>query len=252
MVNTKGFDTGLLDRIDWFVFSGAAMPRELVDMLYEARCKVGLTYGMTETCGSVTYAKKSDSSREVMTRTIGRPSPEGEVQIGRDDGTPSDVGETGEIQVRARYAMSSYFNRPEATSDAYTSNGWLRTGDTAVLREDGNIEFVGRRSEMYKSGGYNVYPREIELALEALDDVEMTAVIGVPDRLYGEVGWAYVVARSAGSVDEERLKLWCRERLANYKVPKRFIVVDALPMLPVGKADKVRLKAEARAELGVT
>ena len=252
MVNTKGFDAALLDGIDWFVFSGAAMPRELVDMLYEARCKVGLTYGMTETCGSVTYAKKSDSSREVMTRTIGRPSPEGEVQIGRDDGTPSDVGETGEIQVRARYAMSSYFNRPEATSDAYTSNGWLRTGDTAVLREDGNIEFVGRRSEMYKSGGYNVYPREIELALEALDDVEMTAVIGVPDRLYGEVGWAYVVARSAGSLDEERLKRWCRERLANYKVPKRFIVVDALPMLPVGKADKVRLKAEARAELGVT
>lgn len=251
MANTEGFKPALLDQIDWFVFSGAAMPRELVDMLFEAKCKVGLTYGMTETCGSVTYAKKSDSSREVMMRTIGRPRPDGEVQVGRDDGTPSDVGEPGEIQVKARYSMASYFSRPEATSEAYTGNGWLRTGDTAVLRKDGNIEFVGRRSEMYKSGGYNVYPREIELALEALDDVEMTAVIGVPDRLYSEVGWAYVVARPGCNLDEDRLKQWCKDRLANYKIPKRFIVVDALPMLPVGKADKVRLKAEARAELGV-
>lgn len=251
MVNTEGFAPALLDNLEWFVFSGAAMPRDLVDMLYAAKCQAGLTYGMTETCGSVTYAKKSESAPEVLTRTIGRPRPDGEVRIGRDDGTPCDVGENGEIQVRARYAMAGYFNRPEATAEAYTADGWLRTGDTAVLREDGNIEFVGRRSEMYKSGGYNVYPREIELALEQFDDVELSAVIGVPDRLYGEVGWAYIVASPGSRLDNDALKQWCQQRLANYKIPKRFIVVDQLPMLPVGKADKVRLKAEARAELGM-
>ncbi|MGB3500817.1 MAG: class I adenylate-forming enzyme family protein [Mesorhizobium sp.] len=250
MINTDGFDPALLDELEWFVFSGAAMPRELVDMLYEAKCQVGLTYGMTETCGSVTYAKKSDSPREVLTRTIGRARPDGEVRIGRDDGSLCDVGENGEIQIKARHAMAGYFNRPEATRDAYTQDGWLRTGDTAILRADGNIEFVGRRSEMFKSGGYNVYPREIELALEELDAIEMSAVIGVPDNLYGEVGWAYVVPRPGGRLDSDELKTWCQQRLANYKIPKRFIVVDQLPMLPVGKADKVRLKAEARAELG--
>lgn len=251
LINTEGFAPALLDDLEWFIFSGAAMPREFVDMLYAAKCQAGLTYGMTETCGSVTYARKSDSPPEVLTRTIGRPRPDGEVRVGRDDGTPCDVGEHGELQVRARYAMAGYFNRPDATADAYTADGWLRTGDTAILRADGNIEFVGRRSEMFKSGGYNVYPREIELALEEHEEVELSAVIGVPDRLYDEVGWAYVVACPGSSLDGEALKKWCQSRLANYKIPKRFIVVDRLPMLPIGKADKVRLRAEARAELGV-
>jgi acyl-CoA synthetase (AMP-forming)/AMP-acid ligase II len=250
LINTEGFAPALLDDLEWFVFSGAAMPRELVEMLYNAKCQVGLTYGMTETCGSVTYASKSDSPREVLMRTIGRPRPDGEVRIARDDGSPCDAGENGEIQVRARYAMTGYFNRPDATREAYTADGWLRTGDTAILRADGNIEFVGRRSEMFKSGGYNVYPREIELALEEHDEVEMSAVIGVPDRLYGEVGWAYVVACTGSNLDGESLKSWCQQRLANYKIPKRFLVVDRLPMLPIGKADKMCLKAQARAELG--
>lgn len=249
MVNTAGFSPALLDNLDWFVFSGAAMPRELVDMLYEADCQVGLTYGMTETCGSVTYAKKSDSPREVLTKTIGRSCPPGEVRIARDDGTACGAGETGEIQVRLRYAMAGYLNREQATRDAITGDGWIRTGDTAILRADGNIEFVGRRSEMFKSGGYNVYPREIELALEELESVELSAVISVPDQLYGEVGWAYVIPVSGSSLDCETLRAWCQQRMANYKIPKRFLVVDQIPMLPIGKADKVRLKAEAGAAL---
>lgn len=252
MINVEGFTPALLDDLEWFIFSGAAMPRELVDMLYAAKCRSGLTYGMTETCGSVTYAKSTDSPPEVLMRTIGRPRPDGEVRIGRDDGTLSAAGEAGEIQVRAAYAMAGYFNRAEATTEAYTDDGWLRTGDTAILREDGNIEFVGRRSEMFKSGGYNVYPREIELALEECDDIELSAVIGVPDKLYGEVGWAYLVPSPGSSLEDGQLKQWCQSRLANYKVPKRFIVLEMLPMLPVGKVDKMRLKLEARSELDNT
>jgi acyl-CoA synthetase (AMP-forming)/AMP-acid ligase II len=145
--------------------------------------------------------------------------------------------------------MAGYFNRPEATAAAYSQDGWLRTGDTARVREDGNLEFVGRRSEVYKSGGYNVYPREIELALEEHPEIEMSAVVGVPDPLYDEVGWAYVLPIPGSELDSDTLRAWCLSRLANYKVPKRFIINDRLPMLPVGKVDKVKLRAEATAEL---
>ena len=248
IVNEPDFDPATLDNLQWLVYSGAAMPRELVDLLFKAKCNVGLTYGMTETCGSVTYAKKGPGLQEVMTKTIGSPQPEGEVRVSNDDGTICRPGETGELQVRAKYSMAGYFNRPEATADAYTADGWLRTGDTARVREDGNFEFVGRRSELYKSGGYNVYPREIELALEEHPEIEMSAVVGVPDALYDEVGWAYVVLTSGSQLEVETLRVWCKGRLANYKIPKRFVFTERLPMLPVGKADKVKLRTEARAE----
>lgn len=248
IVNEPDFDPTSLDDLQWLVYSGAAMPRELVDLLFRARCNVGLTYGMTETCGSVTYAKKAPGAQEVMTKTIGRPEPEGEVRVCTDDGQICQPGETGELQVRATYSMGGYFNRPEATLDAYTQDGWLRTGDTARVREDGNFEFVGRRSELFKSGGYNVYPREIELALEEHPEIEMSAVVGVPDALFDEVGWAYVVPTAGSKLDVGELREWCKKRLANYKIPKRFIFTERLPMLPVGKADKVKLRTEARAE----
>lgn len=140
----------------------------------------------------------------------------------------------------------TYLNRPEATAEAFTEDGWLHTGDTAVLREDGNIRFIGRRSEMYKSGGYNVYPREVELALETHEAVVLSAVVSVPDPLYDEVGWAYIVPAPGRHISEKEAADWCKSQLANYKVPKRFIICDELPLLPVGKVDKVKLRAQAR------
>lgn len=250
--SAPGFHPGLLDGVEWFVYSGAAMPEELVEMLFAAKCRVGLTYGMSETCGSVTYARKSESDRDVMTHTIGRPTPEGEVRIQHPENRTCVAGETGEIQVRMQYCMAGYLNLPNATDAAFTPDGWLRTGDTARLRADGNIEFIGRTSEMLKSGGYNVYPREVELALEAHPDVVAAAVIGVPDRLYSEVGQAYVVLCEGSSVGFTELKEWCASRLANYKVPKKFVFVPDLPMLPIGKIDKARLRQEALTRSGST
>lgn len=250
IVDVPAFRPELLDRLQWFVFSGAAMSVDLVEMLKAARCQVGLTYGMTETCGSVTYSDR-DASVEVLANTIGRPQPAGEVRVSDEHGRSTPVGETGELQVRAEFAMGGYFGRPEATRDAYTADGWLRTGDSAILREDGNVSFVGRRSEMYKSGGYNVYPREIELALEQLSSVHIAAVVAVPDPAFDEVGWAYVIPKPGEQMDEKKLLLWCREQLANYKIPKRFILASDLPLLPVGKVDKVALREQARREAQV-
>lgn len=246
MVERPRFSVNLLAAVEWFVFSGAAMPGELLEQLSHTECKIGLTFGMTETCGSVTYSDPG-ATVEVLTNTIGRAVPAGEVRVADDDGKPCKVGETGEIQVRAEYCMGGYLNRPDETVAAYTQDGWLKTGDTAVMREDGNICFIGRKSEMYKSGGYNVYPREVELALEQHPGVALAAVIGIPDPVFIEVGWAYVIPVSGHPVDEQELRDWCRERLANYKVPKRFLLRTELPLLPVGKVDRVGLRNEARA-----
>lgn len=242
IVRSTNFSLTLLDDIQWLIYSGAALPREIVDLLFAASCEVGLTYGLTETCGSVTYAKKDGTNKDVMTRTIGRSTPSGEVRLMKPDGKICQKGDTGEIQVRAEYCMGGYLNRPEATADAFTSDGWLRTGDIALQWDEGNIEFIGRMSEMFKSGGYNVYPREIELVLETHPDVELSAVVGVPDELFNEVGWAYVIARADSTLSADALKAYCATRLANYKLPKRFFLCDRLPMLPVGKVDKMELK----------
>jgi acyl-CoA synthetase (AMP-forming)/AMP-acid ligase II len=138
--------------------------------------------------------------------------------------------------------MKGYFNQPEATAAAFTPDGWFRTGDVAIARPDGNWKLVGRMKEMYKSGGYNIYPREIEIAIEAHPDVAMAAVLGIADPVYQEVGHAFVQLEAGRAVDVEVLRAWCRERLANYKIPKRFTIMPELPRLPIGKIDKQTLK----------
>ena len=151
------------------------------------------SYGLTESVGSVTYVHDTEDL-EILSDTIGWPHPAYEFRLAAPDGTPVPVGEPGEIQVRGDFIMLGYLNRPEATREAIDEEGWLHTGDLAVARPDGAITLIGRLKEMFKSGGYNVYPREIEIALEAHPAVRLAAVIGVPDPLYVEVGHAFVVA----------------------------------------------------------
>jgi acyl-CoA synthetase (AMP-forming)/AMP-acid ligase II len=141
--------------------------------------------------------------------------------------------------------MVGYYNRPEATAAMIDADGWLHTGDIGVRQPDGNYRIAGRLSDMYKSGGFNVYPREVEILLEAHPAVALAAVIGVKDGLFGEVGWAYLLLKPGDRLDEPEIAAWCRERIANFKVPKRFLVRDRLPMLAVGKVDKAALRREA-------
>lgn len=181
---------------------------------------------------------------EELCNTIGRPSSSVEFRIVGDDGRECEVGEHGELQFRAGFLFSGYLQGATVSCAAYTSDCWLKTGDLGFLRPDGNLTLVGRKSETYKSGGYNVYPREIELVLEAHPSVSMAAVVALPDETYQEVGAAFVVPARGRAADEvaSELKLFCAENLANYKVPKHFMVAEDLPTLPVGKIDKVELK----------
>jgi len=227
--------------VEWHIFSGAQMPIECLRILGGMGGKIGTSFGMTETCGSVTYADP-DTDIETLSITIGRPVPEGEVRVMADELRPCAEREVGEIQVRREFAMSGYFGRPEQTERAFTVDGWLKTGDLAEVLPRGNLRFVGRRSDMFKSGGYNVYPREIELAIEAHPAVVLAAVVGMPDPKFGEVGYAFVVPQSDATLDAATIREWCRARLADYKIPKQFEVSSELPLLPVGKVDKVELR----------
>ena len=229
---------------DWssvqiIIWSGAPAPRDLILELREICPRMSSSYGLTESVGSMTYVHDTEDL-EILADTIGWPHPAYEFRLASPEGNPVPAGEPGEIQVRGDFIMLGYWNRPEATREAIDDEGWLHTGDLAVERPDGAIKLIGRLKEMFKSGGYNVYPREIEIALEAHPAVRLAAVISVPDPLYVEVGHAFVVA---DGVSDDELREHCRARLANYKVPKRFTVATDLPLLPIGKIDKRALKA---------
>src|SRR5690606_13556335 len=131
-----------------------------------------------------------------------------------------------------------YLDDPVATQEAFTEDDWYKTGDLATLLPDGSFKLVGRIKEMFKSGGYNVYPREVELALEAHPSVRMAAVVSVDDAMFQQVGHAYVLVGAEDGLTERELIAWCKARLANYKVPKRINVRTELPMLSIGKVDK--------------
>lgn len=239
-------DSHDLSSLETIAFAGAAAPEALVHKMKAYAPLVSTGYGMTETIGHVTFSE-ANASAEQIANSIGRPVPDYDIRIAAADGHPVPPGEEGEIQVRGDFIFLGYFKRPEATAETFTADGWLRTGDVAIERPDGYWKMVGRMKEMYKSGGYNVYPREIEICLESHPDIEMAAVVGVPDELYQEVGHAYCLVRPGAGASVEALRAFCREHLANYKIPKVFSIRDTLPMLPVGKVDKQALKRDAMA-----
>ncbi len=242
------FDRYDLSSVEWVVWGGAAAPKALVERLARLGARLGTSFGMSETAGWVTYSD-DDADLDTLADTVGRPDPHYQVRVVKADGTDCAPGEEGEVQVRGDLVMCGYLNRPEATAEALDAGDWLHTGDLAIEDAGGNLRLIARLSDMYKSGGYNVYPREIELALEQHPAVAMAAVVGVPDPLYQEVGHAFLLQVPGTSVTDYDLRSFCRERLANYKIPKRLFLLSELPMLPVGKVDKVALGRRAREQL---
>ena len=138
--------------------------------------------------------------------------------------------------------MAGYRGDPDATAEAFTPDGYLRMGDIGVLREDGNLRLIARTKQVFRSGGYNIYPREIELALESHPSVKLAAVVPRPDPGYQEVGVAYVELQPDAQATPAELLGWARGRLANYKVPKALVLLAELPTLPNEKIDKRRLQ----------
>jgi acyl-CoA synthetase (AMP-forming)/AMP-acid ligase II len=225
--------------------TGAALiPVSLIERMYkELGIKTVITaYGLSECCGLATMCRRGDDAQTIAT-TSGRAIPGIELRIADNDGNALAAGETGEIQLRGFNIMQGYFSQPEATAETVTDDGWLRTGDIGVLDARGYLRITDRLKDMFICGGFNCYPAEIENTLSSHEAVLMTAVIGAPDERLGEVAHAFVVRRPDATIDAEELITWCRENMANYKVPRAVTFVDALPLNASGKVLKTELRA---------
>jgi acyl-CoA synthetase (AMP-forming)/AMP-acid ligase II len=226
------------------VTGAATVPVALVErMRRELSFDTVLTaYGLTEAVVA-TMCRPGDDPRTVAT-TSGRAAAGFEVRIAGPGSTEAKPGEPGEILLRGPNLMLGYTGDPAATRAAIDADGWLHTGDVGRLDDGGYLTITDRLKDMYICGGFNVYPAEVEQVLARLDGVAESAVIGVPDARLGEVGRAYVVARPGHAPDTEELLAFCRERLANYKVPRQVVFRDALPRNASGKVLKRQLREE--------
>ena len=206
--------------------------------------KVVLTgYGLTETCGIVSLAQAGDDAQTIAT-TCGRAIPDVELACMNEARGFCPPGEPGEVVVRGYNVMQGYLDDARATAEAIDGDGWLHTGDIGVLDARGYLRITDRLKDMYIAGGFNCYPAEIERMMAAHPAIAAVAVVGVPDERLGEVGKAFVVPRPGEKVDGPQLIAWCRDKMANYKVPRYVETVAALPMNPSGKVLKYQLRAQ--------
>jgi acyl-CoA synthetase (AMP-forming)/AMP-acid ligase II len=227
------------------VTGAADIPVQLIERVREELpFQVVVTgYGLTE--AGTASATTPDDDPETVATTVGRARPGFELRI-LDGEREVPVGEPGEVVLRGPSVMAGYLDDPEATAATLSEDGWLRTGDLGVLDERGNLRIVGRSKDMFIVGGFNAYPAEIEGALLRHPDVQQVAVIGIPDERLGEVGMAFVVPRAADPGVGDAILAWAKEQMANYKVPRRIELVDALPMNATGKVVKDELRARVR------
>jgi acyl-CoA synthetase (AMP-forming)/AMP-acid ligase II len=222
------------------VTGAAAIPVDLVrrmreDLGFE---RVITGYGLTESSGVVSMCREGDDFETIAT-TSGRAIPGVELRCVDEKGAEVPRGAPGEVVVRG-------FEEPEATREAVDAEGWLHTGDVGVMDERGYLRITDRIKDMFIVGGFNCYPAEIESLLFEHPEIAQAAVIGIPDERMGEVGMAFVVPRPGASPTPEGVIAWCREHMANFKVPRRVEIVDSLPINAAGKVQKPLLRERAR------
>ena len=207
-------------------------------------------YGMSETvmltsnpCGpDVRYG----GATERRGGTVGFPLPGVALRVTGDDGQPVPAGEIGGIQVQGPNVFKGYWRMPEKTAEEFTADGFFKTGDVGKVGNDGYVTIVGRSKDLIISGGYNVYPAEIEATINDMPGVAESAVIGVPHPDFGEVGVAVIIAKQGAVVEPDRVIATLKSQLANFKIPKRCWVVDELPRNTMGKVQKNLLREQYR------
>jgi acyl-CoA synthetase (AMP-forming)/AMP-acid ligase II len=230
-----------------FAWGGASAPQLVLDVLAGLAkrngAKLATGYGSTELCGFVTFTDPGDSL-ETMMQTAGRFVEPYEARIVDDERRELPLGQLGEIAVRGPMTLKEYWNKPEQTAAVLDADGWYYTGDLGSLDARGYLRISSRKSEMFKTGGENVFPREVEDVLEQHPEVLMAAVIGVPHEMYQEVGHAFVMPHPGKTPAIGDLNKLCKDNLVNFKVPKQIEIRPVLPLLPNGKVNKMALKKE--------
>ena len=238
-----GFREERLQSVKTYLYGGSISTQPMLDVIsglcdrFGARMITG--YGATEFGGFIT---STEPSARPKSGEAGVAYPTCEVRIVDGGRNPLPAGETGEIAVRGPVLMKGYLNKPALTNEVVDGDGWLYTRDLGRLDGKGGLEILGRASDMYKSGGENIFPAEVEAALQSHPGVMFAAVIGVPHPVYGEVGRAFVMPVPGETVGADDLKRHCRTRLAPFKVPESFVFVERMPLLPSGKVDMRALR----------
>ncbi|MCM4078709.1 acyl-CoA synthetase [Paractinoplanes hotanensis] len=220
---------------------GAAVPPALITAYQERGLTFCQGYGLTETAPGATFLEARESSAHVG--SAGVPVFFADVRCVRPDLSDTEAGEPGEVWVRGANVTPGYWNDPAATAAAFADGGWFRSGDVAVVDDEGHFHIVDRLTDMYVSGGENVYPAEVEAVLFEHPAVAEAAVVGVPDEKWGEVGRAFVVAAPGREVDPAEVREFLGGRLARYKLPAYFDVVEDLPRTGSNKVRKAPLRA---------
>jgi len=254
MQNAPDFDTYDLSSLRTGIMAGSICPVEVMKRCISDMhmAEASIAYGMTET-SPVSCQTLSDDDLDRRTSTIGKVHPHVEVKIVDPvTGKTIERGETGELCTRGYSVMIGYWDEPEKTAESIDEDGWMHTGDLAVMREDGYCNVVGRIKDLVIRGGENIYPREIEEFLYSHPDIEDVQVVGVPDKRFGEELCAWVKMRSGATpLDAEALREFCSGKLSHYKIPRYVMVVDDFPMTVTGKIRKVAMRQESAEKLGL-
>jgi long-chain acyl-CoA synthetase len=246
MVDDPGLTPADLVSMRHYLYGAAPMPPALMARaLTTFDCGLVQLYGLTETCGAVTYLPPEDHvPGGARLRSAGKPLPGVRVRIvDPASGLEVPVGAVGEICLKTPAMMQGYWRQPDETRRVLDSEGWLRSGDAGRLDEDGYLYISDRVKDMVVTGGENVYPVEVEAAIYGHPDVAEVAVIGVPDPKWGEAVKALVVPRPGCAPAPETILAYARERIAGYKLPKSIDFVDGLPRNATGKVLKRELRA---------
>ena len=225
------------------VTGAASIPVEMIEAM---RTRLGFedistAYGMTETSGIVMYTLRGDPD-ELVSTTSGCVIDDVEVRIVDEHGNDVPVGQPGELYVRGYQVTPGYLLGDGGVTKATDDDGWLHTGDVVVMNDVGYIDITDRIKDMYIVGGFNAYPAEIERMMVEHPEIGIAAVIGVPEARLGEVGAAFIVRAPGSTIDEAGVIAWCREEMANYKVPRHVWFVDNLPLTPSNKVQKPVLR----------
>jgi fatty-acyl-CoA synthase len=246
----ESFDLGALRT---GIMAGSPCPIEVMKQCIERMNmdEVTICYGMTET-SPVSTQTALDDPIDKRVGTVGRVHPHVEIKVvDPETGETVPRGVSGEFCTRGYSVMIGYWNDPERTSEAIDAEGWMHTGDLAVMDDDGYANIVGRIKDMIIRGGENVYPREIEEFLYGHPAIKDVQVIGVPDAKYGEEVMAWVQVEGGAQLSQEEVREYCRGKIAHYKIPRYVAVTDEFPMTVTGKIQKFKLRDQAIDQLGL-
>jgi len=225
------------------VTGAAAIP---VEMIYGMRERLGFEtvvtgYGLTEASGIATMCRHDDDP-EIIAKTSGRAIDGVEVLVVDENGSETQAGEPGEVVIRGYNVMRGYLDDPEQTAETIDQDGWLHTGDIGIMDSNGYLDITDRKKDMIITGGFNVYPAEVENSLMSHPEIAQIAIVGTPDERLGEIAVAFVVPTKQTDPTETDLINWARERIANFKVPRQVIFVEDLPTNASGKVLKFELR----------